>query len=158
MDTTFDLNLSIVLRSIWWKDIPIISYGIDDLTINTMPISNRTTITMAGFPLSIDKHCVWIDFNNKDDSNCVLEERLDMAVEIESVTLEGITLDRVKWAAEYYPRYPEPWASTQTNLPTVVKYTTYLGWNGRWNLNFTVPIFTWIHQTENLGWIYYPQP
>jgi hypothetical protein len=33
-----------------------------------------------------------------------------------------------------------------------------MGWNGRWELNFRVPIFTWIHQLENLGWIYAPDP
>ena len=77
-----------------------------------------------------------------------------MAVEIESVTVEGITVDRFKWAGIYTPNYPEPWASTQTNLQPTLQSATYLGWNGRWELPFSVPIFTWIHQTENLGWIY----
>jgi hypothetical protein len=156
MDTTFNLNLSIILKPIWWKDIPIISYGVDDLVINTIPISNVTTLSVAEYPLSVGKHCFWIEFNNKDDSNCNMEKQLDMAVKIESVIIEEIKLDKITWSGEYIPKYPEPWASTQPNLQPVIKGATYLGWNGRWNLNFTMPIFTWIHQIENLGWIYYP--
>jgi hypothetical protein len=67
---------------------------------------------------------------------------------------EGMSLDRFKWAGVYFPVYPEPWASTQIDLPKFHKSATYLGWNGQWELEFSVPIFTWIHKLENLGWIY----
>ena len=30
----------------------------------------------------------------------------------------------------------------------------YLGWPGTWTLDFTSPVFTWIHQIQSLGWIY----
>lgn len=82
-------------------------------------------------------------------------ETPDTALEIESVTFEGMTVDRFKWSSRYYPTYPEPWASEQTApLPEFHNGTTYLGWNGRWELHFDTPIFTWIHKLENLGWIY----
>ena len=58
------------------------------------------------------------------------------------------------WAGIYRPEYPEPWASEQTNLATELSSHTYLGWNGTWRLTFGVPVFTWIHQVQNLGWIY----
>jgi hypothetical protein len=93
-------------------------------------------------------HTFYIDFRNKTNNTP------EMAVEIDSVTFEGITVDRFKWAGVYTPDYPEPWASTQTNLQATLPSATYLGWNGRWELPFTTPIFTWIHQIEHLGWIY----
>lgn len=31
---------------------------------------------------------------------------------------------------------------------------SYLGWNGMWKFQFEIPIFTWIHKLEGLGWIY----
>ena len=87
-----------------------------------------------------------LEFDNKVD---------DSAVEIDNVEFEGMTLDRFKWSNRYYPVYPEPWASEQPlPLPEYQESATYLGWNGRWELSFETPIFTWIHRLENLGWIY----
>ena len=82
----------------------------------------------------------------------MLNQKLDMAIEIESVTVEGITLDRLKWAAEYYPDYPDDYPEKKP----IIKPATYLGWNGSWVLTFNMPIFTWIHRLENLGWLYEP--
>jgi hypothetical protein len=147
MDTVFDL----VLKPHWWRTVPEISYGIDDDLINTISISNRVTIRLA-LALDPGPHKFWIKYNNKNYSECQLDKNLDMAVEIDSVSFEGMTLDRFRWAGEYYPDYPNDYPDKQT----VIKSATYLGWNGRWELPFTTPIFTWIHKIENLGWLYEP--
>jgi len=76
------------------------------------------------------------------------------AVIIDSVSFFGIQDPKFVWAGVYRPNYPEPWASEQTNLASELSPHTYLGWNGCWSLTFGVPVFTWIHQTQNLGWIY----
>lgn len=34
------------------------------------------------------------------------------------------------------------------------KRDTYLAWNGIWILDFTVPVYSWMHKTQGLGWIY----
>jgi hypothetical protein len=82
----------------------------------------------------------------------------DQAIEIDFINFEGIKADRFVWAGEYTPKYPEPWASEQHALGIELAEKHYnfkfLGWNGIWKLNFEMPIFTWIHQIENLGWIY----
>ena len=99
--------------------------------------------------MSRPKPTVILEFANKTNNTA------DMAVEIVAVAIEGMTLDRFKWSSRYYPVYPEPWASEQTDpLPEFHPSATYLGWNGRWELEFATPIFTWIHRLENLGWIY----
>jgi hypothetical protein len=126
---------------------PAIRYGIDE----TQSVVFLTEETVLDFDIDLDSgpHKFIIDFQNKTNATP------EMAVEIVSVTFEGMTFDRFKWAGKYYPNYPEPWASEQTEpLPEMHNSTTFLGWNGRWELEFTAPIFNWIHQTEHLGWIY----
>jgi hypothetical protein len=126
---------------------PTITYGVDE-DINTITLTESIELLFS-LNLSNGLHKFYIDFANKTN------ETPEMAVEIVDVTIEGMTLDRFKWAGLYYPNYPEPWASQQTKvLPHVHRHATYLGWNGRWELELECPIFTWIHKLENLGWIY----
>lgn len=77
------------------------------------------------------------------------------ALIIKSITFNDITRDNFIWTGKYTPDYPEPWATEQGDtLARELTHTGYLGWNGTWRLDFTAPIFTWIHGVENLGWIY----
>jgi hypothetical protein len=79
----------------------------------------------------------------------------DMAVIVDSVEFFGISDPRFVWAGVYTPRYPEPWYSQQKEKPLKqLPQQNYLGWNGCWRLDFTIPVFTWMHQMLNLGWIY----
>jgi hypothetical protein len=74
---------------------------------------------------------------------------------IKTVKLDNIDLRNLIWHnSKFEPEYPEPWASEQSNLESELTAHPYLGWNGCWSLTFGVPVFTWIHQTQNLGWIY----
>jgi hypothetical protein len=126
---------------------PIIRYGID--SINREIILNKPEVLSFCVTGRPGPRKIVIAMNNKTD------ETPDMAVEISSVTIEGLTLDRFKWSSRYYPIYPEPWASQQKDpLPEFQTSATYLGWNGIWYLGFELPIFQWIHNIENLGWIY----
>lgn len=127
---------------------PLISYGIDQ--IDSQLILKEITILQFDLDLSCGSHKFVLNFSNK--TNIAPE----LAVKINKVTIEGICVDRFKWAGKYYPNYPEPWASEQKQeLPVCIDSATYLGWNGIWELDFTVPIFTWIHKIEHMGWIYH---
>jgi len=147
MDTVFDIEIT----PHWWKTVPEISYGVDENLINTVPVSNSIKLRLS-LCLTPGEHKFWVNFNNKNYNECILDKNLDMAIEIQSVTFESITLDRFKWAGYFYPDYPQDYPDKNP----VIKSATYLGWNGRWELPFTTPIFTWIHQIENLGWLYKP--
>lgn len=126
---------------------PFISYGIDQF--DAQLILKETTTLKFDLDLSCGSHKFMLNFSNKTNSTP------ELAVKINKVTIEGICVDRFKWAGKYYPNYPEPWASEQKHeLPDCIDSATYLGWNGIWELDFTVPIFTWIHKIEHLGWIY----
>jgi hypothetical protein len=128
---------------------PIIAYGFKNSDeFNLLELTDSIKLDF-NINLSEGPAIFYIRFENKTN------DTPDMAVEIESVTFEGMTLDRFKWSNKYYPNYPEPWASEQIDpLPKFYQSATYLGWNGCWELEFEVPIFTWIHRLENLGWIY----
>lgn len=79
----------------------------------------------------------------------------DMAVIVDQVEFFGISDPRFVWAGTYAPKYPEPWYSQQIQKPPdLLPQQSYMGWNGTWRLDFEVPVFTWIHRIQNLGWIY----
>ena len=101
--------------------------------------------------LEFDAPVGWLEvvFMNKPE----LDQ--DMAVTIDQVEFFGIADPKFVWAGVYRPKYPEPWHSQQSVTPPAeLSQQTYMGWNGYWRLDFTVPVFTWMHQTLNLGWIY----
>ena len=151
MVTKFNCKIEISLKPHRWRTVPEISYGIDNLFISTICVTDLTKLTFE-YPYTNGEHQIWLTFNNKDYNDSVLEKNLDMAIEIVSVTIEGMTLDRFRWAGKYYPEYPDDYPEKKS----VIESATYMGWNGRWQLPFTTPIFTWIHRLENLGWLYEP--
>jgi hypothetical protein len=71
------------------------------------------------------------------------------ALIIEQIKFNEIISPQFVWQGIYYPTYPKHLTGANE-----LKYHNYLGWNGIWSLEFTLPIYTWIHKVENLGWIY----
>lgn len=101
--------------------------------------------------LEFDAAAGWIEivFMNKPELDH------NMAVIVDKVEFFGISDPKFVWAGVYTPKYPEPWYSQQTEKPPAqLPGQNYLGWNGTWRLDFTVPVFTWMHKTMSLGWIY----
>lgn len=152
MTTVYPVKLSVTLRPVWHQDSPLIRIGINE-DYDTVSLRQNTTFD---FDLETSETCeLIIEFLNKKDSDTVPDQGHDKAVVIDSVSFFGITDPRFVWAGVYEPRYPEPWYSQQISKPKqFLVGHTYLGWNGKWRLTFDVPVFTWIHQTQNLGWIY----
>jgi hypothetical protein len=108
--------------------------------------------------ISAGEHDLTIEFTNKKDTDTNLVTGVDKAVVVDRIVLNDIQSPGFVWAGVYYPKYPEPWAAEQHQaghaLNPLLKSHNYLGWNGKWTLTFTAPVFTWIHNIENLGWIY----
>lgn len=92
------------------------------------------------------------------DAKCLLEvEHFDKqdndattAVVVQRIDFFGISDPRFVWAGTYYPDYPEHYQDKKPKLPG----QGYLGWNGVYRLEFDIPVFTWIHRTLNMGWLY----
>lgn len=145
-------------------------YGIDMLTkvaVTLTPVyaniapevlvsvpGNARRETLCGtkqIDLEFDAEHGWLEiaFVNKPDDDA------DMAVIIDKIDFFGISNPKFVWAGIYTPTYPEPWYSQQVEKPPAqLLQQNYMGWNGLWRLDFSVPVFTWIHQTLNLGWVY----
>ena len=101
------------------------------------------------------------EFETGEESTLTVEmfDKQDMeAVIVEQISFFGISDPKFVWAGIYEPVYPEPWATQQTQQGVVLKQQlishNYLSWNGQWRLTFSVPVFTWIHKIQDLGWIY----
>ena len=160
MDTPYLNKISITLEPVWNPEVhteaPKVFVGINDY-MNESIIEKETTFNFD-FDATEDTYNLNVDFVNKTDADTVPGENIDKAVIIKSIEIFGITDRRFIWQGIYTPKYPEMWAAEQLNKGVVLKQhlknQTYLGWNGRWSLEFTVPIFTWVHNVQNLGWIY----
>lgn len=155
MATRYPVKLALTLRPVWHNDPPKIRTGINQ-NLTEITLRDQTTIN---FEFDSDQDCdLIVEFLNKKDSDTVPEQNLDKAVIIESISFFGIEDPRFVWAGVYEPEYPEPWATQQRAQGVVLNPQlsshNYLSWNGKWTLTFSVPVFTWIHQTQNLGWIY----
>jgi hypothetical protein len=72
------------------------------------------------------------------------------AVIVKEIGFYDITDPKFVWAGVYVPDYPSHYADKVSPLPG----HSYLGWNGVYSLQFSVPVFTWIHQTLSMGWLY----
>lgn len=146
MTTEFLVKLSVTLKAVNnARGIPV-RVGVNQ---------NQTTVLVT--------HTETIHWEFVSSSRCfltvALPDKLDQeAIVIEKVSFFGIEDPRFAWAGQYEPVYPEPWATEQLDQGIVLQSKlcphTYLGWPGKWTLTFDVPVFTWIHNLQNLGWIY----
>lgn len=152
MAIQYPVKLDIHLQSIWHDNPPEINIGIND-DIQRIILKDSQTFH---YEFTADNTATLsVELLNKTNADTVPDKGLDKAVIIESVSFFDIADNRFAWAGEYCPDYPEPWYSQQEIKPDpLLKSHTYLSWNGKWTLTFDVPVFTWIHRVQNLGWIY----
>ena len=146
-------KIEIELVPTYHASAPHIAYGIDSIS-DAMTLTQPTVLTFQQ-ELSAGPHELIIDFTNKQDSDCIPELGLDKYISVGAIKFHNIHLPRFNWLATYEPVFPEPWYSEQNPPPNPIQQgETHLGWNGRWRLAFVAPVFSWIHQLENMGWIW----
>jgi len=146
MATEYLIKMAVTLQPVQNNCVLPVNIGIN----NNMTTINLLASTTINFEFVATDNCrLIVELPDKQDQEAVV---------IEDVSFFGISDPKFAWAGTYEPVYPEPWASQQRSQGVVLKPQldahTYLGWPGRWTLTFTVPVFTWMHQTQNLGWIY----
>jgi hypothetical protein len=91
-------------------------------------------------------HKLTIELLNKNYNECT--ETQDAAVIINSVRFQHLD-NEFKYNSWYRPTYPADWSGERT---TVV-HSNYMGWNGCWGIDFSTPIYPWLHKQLNLGWL-----
>lgn len=151
MDTKFLLEGYIALTPTYSSKAPHITVKLNDKKIWSGDLLKETQVEFRE-ELIVGEHKLSVVFDNKTNND------KNLYVTVDCVAFEGIVISDLASHGVYCPEYPEPWATEQTDLgnrlASELLGITELGWNGTWRLNFTVPIFTWIHQVEHLGWIY----
>ena len=151
MATNYNTEFSITIEPVYGSLPPYVEVGLDG-ELEAFRLTQPHTCNFA-VDLDVGTHKFSVALLSKPDSDPI------QAVKITRIAFEGISADRMLWAGVYYPKYPARWMMEQPHpLPTTLPGANYLGWNGLWELEFTVPIFTWIHELENLGWIYHTNP
>lgn len=138
MDTKiYPVNIKLFFKAVNAPDCRILIGG----KIQDLIISQDTWINLS--LEAIGPQTLTIEHRNKKDSDP------NTALIIEQIQFNEILSPKFIWAGTYYPTYPNHMSG-----PNELKAHNYLSWNGVWQLEFTLPIYTWIHETLNLGWIY----
>jgi len=154
---TYSLSMDLTLSPVWYNEYPEIGLEFSQQRFFTGPLTKKTTFNITKQVPSGD-YSLSVHFFNKKENDTIPEHNLDKGVIIESVSLNSITSPTFVWAAKYYPIYTDGWIKQQQEKEQYIQdellYCNYMGWNGCWKLELSVPIFTWIHHKENLGWIY----
>lgn len=146
MATRYPVKMSVTMTPVHHNRPLPVTVGIDQ---NTTAINlDKTTTIHWEFEAKHRCHLT-LEFWGKHDQEAVI---------IDKISFFGIEDPKFAWAGIFEPYYPEPWATEQRSQGIELKSQlcphTYLGWPGKWTLTFTVPVFTWIHEIQNLGWIY----
>lgn len=131
-----------------------------DIEIKLTPIGNpkcRVSLGDQCRDLTIDhEQSINISYQGCDDIKLMIEhyDKSDddptTALVISQIKINNISEYKFVYQGIYYPKYPMHLINNQAILP----HQNYLGWNGVWILELTLPIYTWIHKTLDLGWIY----
>ncbi len=156
MDTSYKIKLDVTLRPEWHTDAPKIKIGVDQGPFYTQLLHDKTTFHFEYNACNSSQLYIW--FLNKNANDTVLDKGLDKLVHIDDISFFGISNKKFIWTGIYRPEYPELWKSeqiAQRNIPKeILTGIDCMGWNGRYTLQFDVPVFTWIHQIQDFGWLY----
>lgn len=148
MGTNSNVKINFSFDCLYIKTLPKINILLDKQLHQTLELSKPTELLIEE-NLSQGLHSLIVEFTNKNYQETSKDK--DMAVLINLVKFQYINYD-FKIFGRYFPDYPEPWASQQPCLAKEV-YSSYLGWNGKWEMDFEVPIYPWIHKKLQLGWL-----
>lgn len=154
MDTnqTYQVNLLVLLKPIWFNAPPTIRIGIDNQIENI--ILDKDTWFEYNYTTASPIDKLQIELYGKTDADTDITNNKDTAVIIDQIKINGISSPKFAWAGVYTPTYPLHYINDNPTAASTLSPFTYMGWNGIWTLEFTIPVFTWIHNVEGLGWIY----
>ena len=151
----YKTEIKLYVTPIWHKEPPICAIQFSKDVFFEEEIKESKVYCYEEF-LTAGEYDIKIKFLNKKINDTVGLK--DKAIVIDKIVFNNIENKNFVWGGMYKPIYPEPWASQQKKLGKVlepiIKSVTYLGWNGEWKLTYSAPIYTWIHETLNRGWIY----
>ena len=151
----YPIDISILIKPIWFDRVPTGKIGING-NIKDFEVQQETWFDFK-FEGVLNETCqIRVEHYGKTDSDTDIINNRDTALIVEQVKLNEFNNPKFAWAGKYQPNYPEGWINQNkgAKLQKILSPHTYLGWNGVWTLDITLPVYTWIHQIDGLGWIY----
>lgn len=127
----FNVRVEVFLEPVGTPDVVVTCNGRITELIVTEPVCVIFEFTNTQGPEQLT-----VTHRNRADTDGVT------AVIVKSVKVNGIESPKIEYQGMYYP------------IGREARRTTYVDWNGVWVLDFTVPVYTWLHQILGLGWIY----
>lgn len=135
------IDIEITLTSAYWKDAPKTKVYIDNEIIFDGAIAEKKVIKYLG-TLNEGNHKIIIELYGKDKYQTVLENGniiKDQLLNITNISFDEIDIGFLIWQkSKYYPNIKENLAEYP------ITQCTNLGWNGKWELEFTTPIYIWL--------------
>lgn len=143
MPDTESVDINIVLSGTFWKTPPRAKTYINDILIFDDLVIDKKIISWSG-KLSDGIHKLTIELYGKDKYQTVLENGKiikDQLLNIEEISFDDIDIEHLKHSLSNY--YPDK-EVYKNEVPLLVKNCVNLGYNGKWELEFKIPIYIWL--------------
>lgn len=133
------IDVAINLSSDFWKDPPKAKVYIDDTLIFEGSITSPEEIKWNG-ELVEGNHKLIVELFDKDKYQTILENGKivkDQLLNIDTISFDEIDIGHLKHTkSKYY--------TGQKENTEIITHCVNLGWNGKWELEFTTPIYMWL--------------
>jgi len=146
------VNIDIGIDACVIKTVPRVSIKLDNKVLYDIEVAGTESITIEK-SLSLGDHCLVIHFYNKNPKESGYA--YDMAVLIKHIRFQHINYD-FHLLSKYFPEYPQEFINEQRQQgkewPESI-LSNHLGWNGKYVIDFQTPVYQWIHEKLDLGWL-----
>jgi hypothetical protein len=139
------LTFRVGLSGTYWDKLPAYSVLLDGVEYASGQVGDTVEYVEFSADVTEDsEHLLEVKLTNKENSDTVKDPAngepfvivKDMLLNIESVVIDDINLEQLKWdASEFIPDEP--------SRPTIKKCIN-LGWNGSYRLKFSSPFYLWL--------------
>lgn len=143
------VQVTVTLSSLWHIDPPKVKIFLDEIEIDSADIVNQRDdgqhhLFSLNTKLDEGNHKIKIVYYNKTFSDTVLDGNGNI-VKDQLLHVEDISIDEVELGYLVYKNckfYPD--REIRPDLPEVINNLTSIGYNGVWELEFTVPTYIWL--------------
>ena len=126
---------------------------VDNDTICDIEISRPQSIRIEKLLFTGD-HRLEIYFYNKNSKESGSKDE-EMSILIKHIRFQHIDKD-FHFLSSYFPEYPPGFVADQKKQGKVWSesiLSNHLGWNGKYVVEFQTPVYQWLHEKLNLGWL-----
>lgn len=149
--TTNKIRIILNLKGKHKDVIPMVRITINDTLITHRHLDQFNVPLLIDMTVMPGKHTLSIELNDHE----ALKQDPKIAIEVTSLKFQNLPNEFSIYSC-YQPIYPEHWITenlAQGRMLEPVIHSNYIGWCGRWWIDFETPIYTWLHKKLNLGWL-----